>query len=67
MGGYRRPGADSTLRALQGPGVAYPKGPSNGIVYILGAKIPTIMVLGPFGLMRLGATLDSVGCEYFFL
>ena len=25
-----------------------PKGPSNGIVYTLGAKIPTIMVLGPF-------------------
>ena len=28
---------------------AFPKGPSNGIVYTLGVKIPSIMVLGPFG------------------
>ena len=40
---------------MEGPAVGrvltlYPKGPSNGIVYTLGAKIPTIMVLGPFGI-----------------
>ena len=29
----------------------YPKGPSNGIVYTLGAQIPTTMVLGPFGIV----------------
>ena len=26
-----------------------PKGPSNGIAYAFGDKIPTIMVFGPFG------------------
>ena len=28
---------------------AKPKGPRDGIVYTLGAQIPTIMVIGPFG------------------
>ena len=38
----------------------WPKGPSNSIVCTLGAQMPTIMILGPFGVAIYGTHgLDS--------
>ena len=47
--GYYKCNMRLPLKGFVMRSTGFPKGPSNGIVYTFGARIPTTMALGPFG------------------